>query len=621
VQEPGKKRSGWRWVWLGLGLAFVALALDGIYVGVRLNTELKASADRLTGLRDRVANEPFGKLEVELTDTREHLAQARSLMGHPAYRVASHLPFIGDDATATGKLTDAADLAARAGLRAISGVTEVGIRDPDSAASVIYSDGRVRLDLIERLRPSVAETESLLNRARSALMDAPSPRFGVLADALRDARIGVNDGIHSTRNVLASLDLLPGLLGGRDERDYLLGFQALNEARGTGGVIGVFGVLHAANGGVDLEHIAHIGELTTTLDAPVAAPEKWFGKSYGILGGLHQYQQANQSPDFPTVAKVLLEMYESSTGGTKLDGVLLMDPLTLKDMLPATGPLDGGALAPQIDENNIEQLLFKDAYSTIDPETQNEVVLGLIRDFWTKLTDGPLNGKLLAEGLDRAIDTQHLKIFTIDTNDEKLLVQLHADCSYSSWGPDSQVLFHSNYSVNKVDVFMHRTQKIHLDVDSEGVVTVTNTVVLDNEAPDGPKSLLLQPGDEDDPLGLNRMALNFLLPVGAEPVSFEIDGRKIEPLMLEDRDRIVVWDLIDIGSGESAEVNLTYTLADTVDLTDPATISLVLVPQTLINPDHYEITVSAPEGLHAAVDKAEGTLETPTQISISLGRS
>ena len=160
--------------------------------------------------------------------------EARKLEGHPSFRVATLLPLLGTEARTLAALSEAAEHGARAGLAGARAGDAIGIT-PDGLAASLYRDGRVDLDAVARASPFMEAAARRVGLAAALLRSAPEPALTPLRDALATAREQTTRAERSAGGAAALFERLPSLLGGESRRSYLLAFQALGEARATGG--------------------------------------------------------------------------------------------------------------------------------------------------------------------------------------------------------------------------------------------------------------------------------------------------------------------------------------------------------------------------------------------------
>jgi hypothetical protein len=559
-----------------------------------LETKQELSEARAS-IADGEANRALGHVEAALDASQ----QAKAASNHPALQIVERLPWVGRDVRALTSLATAGALASRAADTAVDAAQSLGLAK-EGVAESIYTNGRVNFAAINGAQPAFHEADALLAQASEALRAAPAPVLGVVDDALRQGRSELSAAGDAVAKGDALLSALPGLLGEDGERSYLLAFQALGEARGTGGVIGLYGILDITDGRPRLTHIGPFTDFQRDKIDPVAAPE-WFSESYGPQLALRQWQQANLSPNFPAVAKVLLRMYTEGTGAQP-DGVIAMDPVALGYLLEGTGPITAPGLDVSVGPDNAAEVLMHDTYLELPrAREQNAYLAGLVDEFWGRIRDGDYDVPAFSAGLAEAVSSQHFKVYSSETDELDALKELGASGAYDTSGSNVQLVFNDNYSANKVDYFLQRQVDTTVQLLANGDAQAETTVTLTNASPPGPKSFLLgpvsEPGSRGDPPGMNRMILNLLLPKGARGITMEVDGKTDEPFEYSDDGFPVVWKLLEVPAGEVMPVKVRYFVPAAADLDDGAgTFDLTLFPQATVNPDQYTLTVGPPVG-------------------------
>ncbi|HEY7873546.1 MAG TPA: DUF4012 domain-containing protein [Actinomycetota bacterium] len=624
--KPARSRRVARVATISLLVVLVAFLADLVYAAVGLNTSLNGMKDALEDGRRQLRD---GAVEGSLVSFRtavEKAEQAAGFATQPAWSVLTSLPLIGRDGRAVEAMSEAGGLTARAGEEAVRAGDVLGV-DRDGLANSIYREGTVRFGSLDAGAPYVARATDLLTRADDILSDSPAPSLGLVEQRLADARLAVSSAATSATKAEALLDALPNLLGRTKPRTYLLGFQALSEARGTGGVIGMYGLLDADSGRIRLRKVDSYVNLFPSKFPAVPAPH-WFEKSYADQLGLKQWPQANLSPNFPVVSRVMLNMYEAQTG-KRLDGVFALDPVALAHLLRGIGPLSVPQLDEPITSANVERILMRDSYLDFaDPEEQNVFLRHVVQHFWNKVSRGNLDGPKFVAGLGEAVRTQHVKIYSRVNEDQRALSDLGVDGSYARFGPNIQMVYGNSNLASKVDYYLSRSIETTIQVNESGSARARTTITLDNDAPKGPPSLLLGPVTQEHAPGLNRSLLHFLLPEGARVNEFLVDGRAKARFKLREQDHPVVWNVVDVPAGKSAEATIDYTfsLGSTISPDDGGELDFTLFPQTTLTPDTYSITVVPPpgyvgsgDGLEASENgylRAKGTLEEPVRFSI-----
>ena len=610
---------------------FVVLALvaDGAYVAVAMQSSLLDTEDSLRSGGDALQK---GDFEVARRHFSAALDSSRSALHasvHPAFLLSTLVPPISADALSTRALSQAGELTSKAGLAIVDAATAMRATEDGLSAS-IYRDGRLQFETIAQGVPFVSKAARLLDEADEILGGSPSPELAVIEQAFEEARTRVSDASESARRGTLLLGALPGLLGAEGTLRYFLSFQTPSEARGGGGLTGLYGILESDDGRVRLTHIGAIAELTGDRLDPVSAPS-WYEQAYGPFKALVQWQQANFTPQFPAAAKVFLRMYEQAEG-ERLDGVVAMDPIALGQLTRGTGPLRAPGFDVTITAENAAEALLNDMYVHFDSDevAQDRYLVTLTRELWSRLAGGDVNVPGLAAGLSEAVRGGHFKMYSRSDADQDALAELGTAGDFSAYGPNLQLVFHNNAAGNKVDYLLERGIRTRVELDPDGDATVTTTAVLDNTAPPGPDSYLLGPGIRGDSAGLNRMYLNFLLPRKAEPVLFKVDNKPIRPFQHQEAGYPVVWSLLEIASGQTAEATVVYRIPDAADITSQGGhFDMTLVPQAVARADRLALTVIAPRGYEALTQSLEaevtgrsvrwvGDLSETVEIDVSL---
>ena len=603
------------------------LIADGAYAVVRLGISLRQTGDHFQAALAAFERARFTAARGELQAALESARSAGGYARHPGTIGASLAPVVGNDTDALRSISDASQLAARAGLEGVRAASDLGITATGLPAA-IYRHGRVRFGSVRETAPIVDHVDRLLHSASVELQGAPDPRFSLVAQALATAQdriSGVGESAHKA-NVL--FRALPRLLAQDGTRRYLLLFQALGEARGTGGLAGIWGVLQAREGRLRLLDIAPIAELQPEPISAVDAPA-WFERGYGPLFALRQWSQANLSPSFPAVSKVFLQMYEQARG-PRLDGVIALDPVALEELIPATGPLRHPGLDVGVGAGNASEVLMRDAYTdTGGPAAQNRYLEGLVRQFWDRIYQGDVDPLALARGLGSSVTSQHLKAYATSGQDQTSLHELGADGDFTSAGPNVQMVFHNNVGANKVDYFLRRSIQSTVQLNESGSARVTTTISLENKTPFNLTDTFGS-GIGNDPAGLNRMYLNVLMPQGATLQSFSLNGRSREPFRLREQLFPVAWDILEIPAGRSAQAHVTYTIPRAVDLSaGTGSFEMTLWPQTSAAFDQYSLDINLPGGystteiegidiVRSGLLQASGPLDRPTTVAFRL---
>lgn len=136
--------------------------------------------------------------------------------------------------------------------------------------------------------------------------------------------------------LLGNAESLKKLIGGGQDKRYLLIFQNNAEMRGSGGFLGSYALVDFRDGKITNLEVPGGGSYDTEagLKQSVKAPEPLW-----LVNPKWHFWDANWWPDWPTTARNLMWFYEKSDGPT-VDGVISLTPSVIEQLLNITGPID-----------------------------------------------------------------------------------------------------------------------------------------------------------------------------------------------------------------------------------------------------------------------------------------
>ncbi|MEW6567729.1 MAG: DUF4012 domain-containing protein, partial [Chloroflexota bacterium] len=323
-----------RWIALGaVVLLLIAAGVEG-YRTYRLAADLRAAAAELQAM----AQGDPATLDLQAAADLVHRARrdaeglrARTRILAPLTDRLQWVPRYGPTLAAAAPaadyvacLTAAADevLAAVQPLLASNAPVAPGSGTPLSArlVEVLVAAGP-RLETAQRLLQQVQALRRSFNPD-----DLPA--------AFRDDLDQADRLLPLAEQALTVLRLLPELLGAEAPRTYVLVAQNQDELRATGGFISGIGTVvidHGRIAGLSIGDSYSVDNLSLTYPPAPPPLERY------MQAGQWLVRDANWSPDFPTSALQIRELYTYSTG-TQTDGVIAFDLTALARILAVTGP-------------------------------------------------------------------------------------------------------------------------------------------------------------------------------------------------------------------------------------------------------------------------------------------
>ncbi|MFC7483852.1 DUF4012 domain-containing protein [Luedemannella flava] len=315
---------------LGAGVAGAGWLATDVLAARR---HLLASAHLVTELRDRLAAGDRVGAGDAVARLRAETAAARTRTTATPWRLGADLPGMGRDLAVVATIARVLDDLSRRGLPELADVAAT--LDP---AALTPRHGRMDVGPLRRAEPALRVADAAVRRARDEIAAVPVTGLaGPVAAAVAELRAGLTRAAAMTTTGVRAARLLPGMLGADGPRTYLVLFQNLAEARATGGIPGAFAVIRADRGAVRLVRTGTAARDLRVFLPPVARLSETARSLYTERPAIFP-ADVNVSPDFPTAARLIREMYRLRTGQT-VDGVIATDPVALAYLLSATGPL------------------------------------------------------------------------------------------------------------------------------------------------------------------------------------------------------------------------------------------------------------------------------------------
>ena len=203
------------------------------------------------------------------------------------------------------------------------------------------TDGTFPVKALENLEPVFASDVVLLQSSLRQTGPFHSPWLVSPLKAKLDSEVRkLVRAEHDATTALLATRAVPGMLGADGPRRYLVLFENPAESRASGGVIGDFAEVSAVDGKLSLVRVGGVGELDSSGNPAgkhLIGPEDYLAR-YSQFEPEDYWENVPMSPDFPSVGAVAANLYPEC-GGTKVNGVISLDPVAMADFLAATGSI------------------------------------------------------------------------------------------------------------------------------------------------------------------------------------------------------------------------------------------------------------------------------------------
>jgi hypothetical protein len=404
--------------------------------------------------------------------------------------------------------------------------------------SVKVNGGRIDLGAVAALQQPIGDLQRALGGLTTAVDDADSP--WLVRPAQREVtrlRADLEKNRIRLDNAAAAIEVAPDMLGANGTRRYLVLFTTPAEARGVSGLPGNFAELTVDEGHMAMTRFGRLSELNLGGSGArfvTCCPE--FVRRYGRFGfddpsdgrvASYVWSNITLSPDFPTVAKLAMELYPQS-GGQSIDGVMMMDPFTLQTMLAYTGPISIDGWEEPLSSTNAAKFLLVDQYLIPSKEQRVDLLAQAARTTLQQLLSGSLPSPVrLAHDLGPLVAEGRLRFWTSKPAEADMLDRTHLSGRFPQLdGADGAALVLANAGPNKLTGYLARSVTRATSVDaSTGLTHDTYTITLTNHAPTSGLPTYVTGTPVAGPVGTNRLFACLYSPLAMSKVT--LDGRRV----------------------------------------------------------------------------------------------
>jgi Protein of unknown function (DUF4012) len=486
------------------------------------NSNLNAARGDAQAARAELLSGNTAAVDRSVNSASNHARDAHNATASLPWRLMARIPYVGQPFRATQELTAAV----------VELTTRVLV--PAAKAGVGLSP--------EKLRPSGKQIDlAALTAARIPLAQAAASAKDVMATVDAIAPAGYLSSVDNARQTLrqqtaelsdllnrmqTAATLLPSMLGGQSARRYFVGFQTNAEARGTGGLLGAYGLLEADQGNINFDTLSSNKELSY-MGAPLdLGPD--FTKLYSNYNSTTSWVNSNISPNFPYTGQIWQSLWQQQSG-QKVDGAIATDPVALSYLLDAVGPitLKGGEV---VNKDNVVRLSESEAYLRFadDNKARKAYLQEIASSVVSKVFAGGGGSTVkLLEALGRAAGEGRLAVWSDVPGEEQLLAGTPLGRTVPATAAPYANLVVNNAAGNKLDYYLSRKLSYVAESCTGPTRISTVRVTLTNEAPTSGLPRYVNGRVDEDPQGppgTSRSLMSLYATSGAQLRSVSIDG-------------------------------------------------------------------------------------------------
>ena len=533
-RRPRRERKIMWLVVAGLAAGAVVATVGFGIAGLQARSDLEAGNRVARDAINQLGAGNFNEAQAGFTSASELFGQADDALSKPWGQLARLVPVVAQHRNSAVELT-------HGGSEVSTTIANVlSVVDYDSLRVV---NGAIDLSAILVLDQPLVELAAAITELEDTVIAAKNPWLvDSLERRLDDLLVDVSEQQNKADNAMTAVRNAPAMLGANEARVYFIAFTTPVEVRGLGGFMGNWAEVTITEGkmavtdfgrtldlnsggastkrldGISQEYVDRYGDfLLTSNDDRIAGPNAWSN----ITG----------SPDFPSVAATMAELYPQS-GGKKVDGVFVMDVYAIAKLMEITGPVAVDDAGTTIDSTNAASYLLETQYELADNAQRidllEEVALTTVRRLLSSSLPAPpelgrMFGPLAREG--------RLAGWSVRPEEQDVFDRVNmAGRLPDRDGGDGLMVTFNNAAGNKIDSFLDGEVAYDVVIDRDAaVVTGAVTITIRNTAPTTglPDSVI---GSQIGlPVGTNRTILSVYtgLPVigfavGDEPGEFEV---------------------------------------------------------------------------------------------------
>ncbi|PRC41350.1 hypothetical protein C6A85_000000116090 [Mycobacterium sp. ITM-2017-0098] len=479
---------------------------------------------------------------------------ARDATHSLAWNIVSSLPWVGSPFQTGQQVTEVVLGLASDVLRPAA---NVGLAiSPDR----LYRDGRVDVELLRSQEPELRELAVNATRLNGDAAAITDPRYvSLMSDARSELQSQISSITSVIENAALAARLAPSMMGVDGPRTYFMGFQTNAEARGTGGLLGGYGILRFDKGVPTVDTLAPNTDLAGAM-APVDLGFD-YDKQYGYQQPFFDFRNSNISPHFPYAAQIWQGMWLERTG-QNVDGVIAIDPVALSYILGAVGPVtmpDGEVIS----RDNVVELTESTAYLRFptDQVARKQYLQDVASAVVTKMTGRVGAPRQLMDALGKGVSERRIAVWSAVPDDQKLLEETPlAHVLPEDPAPFAGVVI-NNLGGNKLDYYL-KTQIEYAADECRGETRAsTVTVKLTNAVPDEPLpdyvagAAGLSPElGLSLPEGTNVTSVRLFATTGSQLSSAILNGERVPAIHYTERGHPVYEVQVIITPGQTADI-------------------------------------------------------------------
>ena len=444
-------------LWLAVALGRLWQAATAVQADLRALDALVASAD--SGVDPREA--------VRLLYTIRADLDALDGAARPFLWLAPYLgwvPRYGADIQAAPALLEIGRSLSSVGQELVTPLLPLLIRAADSETSSTQSLLAEALIALEQARPQLVRALGAVREAQDARASMETVRLSTRVQGWVNR---LDQVLPAAEAGIAGALVLPEVLGAQRPRTYLVLVQNEDELRATGGFISGVVRVSVAGGAVavmDFEDSYAVDDLSQAYPEPPAPLRAY------MLSDLWLFRDSNWSPDYPTSARVAIDLYATSRGG-EVDGVIGLDQRAIQALVGALEPLYVEGTPQPVTGDNVIQVARQAWNPGTEPsgewwQHRKDTMGAVLAAAAQRLAEGLSQSDLarLGQAVLRSLDEKHVLVYAQDPAVAAWLSEMGWDGAVRRAGGDLLLVVDTNMGFNKANALVETQVEYQVDL-------------------------------------------------------------------------------------------------------------------------------------------------------------
>ncbi|WP_156399908.1 DUF4012 domain-containing protein [Phycicoccus sp. Soil748] len=551
------------------------------YIALQTDRHLRNAQAAVGLLRTSVTrvDSTSATLDGQLRILQHEAAAAHQATRTLPWRLATGVPVLGRPFSTVQGAATAVDGVARSVIPPV-----VSARDTVLHTDLRRAGGGIDLGPVMKVEGPLGRAGQAAEGLAAGVRALPVSRIGPVdrgRTRLIEQLESLTGQLHAVHDVTR---VLPPMLGAQGSRRYLLAFQNNAEARGAGGLPGVYAIVQADRGKLSIVRYGVPGDFKG-IRVPVSGLSQGYEGHYAGADPGRYFGNTTVSPHFPDGARLLMRYYNAKTG-KGLDGAAAIDPTVLSLLLGVSGPasLPDGAT---VSSANVVALTERDAYQKFaDPDERKRYLIGVAKAAADQILRAlPAQPTESVLALRTATSQRRLLIYSTRAGEQGVLAS-HAVGGALS---DTKNLFSgvviNNAGGNKLDYYLARSV-IYQGAPCGGLPSheAIVTIRLTNRAPKSGLSNYVAGREDHSPVstvrGSNLLLVGYFATKGAAFSDATLDGKQALLAVDSERGRPVFTASVEIKPGQTRILRMK--IAEPVTARGPVTtlVQPLVLPQT-----------------------------------------